>query len=65
MTVTCSGFSNCDLPGAEVAMVDALGKVMFDLVRDETQLFEEYADSANLTKWLQNAVFRALYTSAA
>ncbi|SEN58480.1 hypothetical protein [Cryobacterium sp. TMT1-3] len=46
-------------------MVDALGKVMFDLVRDETQLFEEYADSANLTKWLQNAVFRALYTSAA
>ena len=46
-------------------MVDALGKVMLDLVRDETQLFKEYADNADFKKWFEDAVFRATYRRAA
>lgn len=60
-----TAMGNNDKANAKVAMVDALGKVMLDLVRDETQLFKEYADNADFKKWLEDAVFRATYRKVA
>ena len=60
-----TAMANNDKANAKVAMVDALGKVMLDLVKDETQLFKEYSDNEDFKKWFQDAVFRATYHSAA
>ena len=49
----------------EVAMVDALSKVMLDLVKDETQLFKECSDNQDFKKWFEDAVFRATYRKSA
>lgn len=57
--------ANNDKANAKIAMVDALGRVMLSLVRDETQLFKEYSDNADFKKWLEDAVFRATYKKSA
>lgn len=56
---------NNDPANAKVAMIDALGKVMLGLVRDETQLFKEYSDNNDFKKWFENSVFRATYKKGA
>lgn len=56
---------NNDKANAKVAMVEALGKVMLDLVKDETQLFKEYSDNEDFKKWFEDAVFRSTYKRSA
>lgn len=60
-----TAIANNDKANAKVAMVDALGKVMLDLVKDETQLFKEYSDNVDFKKWFEDAVFRATYKKSA
>lgn len=57
--------ANNDQANAKVAMVEALGKVMLGLVRDETQLFKEYSDNEDFKKWFEDAVFRSTYKKSA
>ena len=57
--------ANNDPANAKVAMVEALGKVMLGLVRDETQLFKEYSDNEDFKKWFEDAVFRSTYKKSA
>lgn len=57
--------ANNDQANAKVAMVEALGKVMLGLVRDETQLFKEYSDNEDFKKWFEDAVFRSTYRKSA
>ncbi len=60
-----TAMANNDKANAKVAMVDALSKVMLDLVKDETQLFKEYSDNQDFKKWFEDAVFRATYRKSA
>jgi type I restriction enzyme R subunit len=60
-----TAIANNDKANAKVAMVDALGKVMLSLVKDETQLFKEYSDNEDFKKWFEDAVFRATYKKSA
>lgn len=60
-----TAMTNNDPANAKVAMVDALGKVMLGLVKDETQLFKEYSDNNDFKKWFEDAVFRATYKKSA
>jgi type I restriction enzyme R subunit len=60
-----TAMANNDRTNAKVAMVDALGKVMLDLVKDETQLFKEHSDNQDFKKWFEDAVFRATYRKSA
>lgn len=60
-----TAMTNNDPANAKVAMVDALGKVMLGLVKDETQLFKEYSDNSDFKKWFEDAVFRATYKKSA
>lgn len=60
-----TAMANNDKANAKVAMVEALGKVMLDLVKDETQLFKEYSDNEDFKKWFEDAVFRSTYKKSA
>lgn len=39
----------------------ALQKVMQDMLRNETQLFKQFADNPGFKAWLANAIFKATY----
>ena len=60
-----TAMANNDQANAKVAMVEALGKVMLGLVKDETQLFKEYSDNEDFKKWFEGAVFKATYKQSA
>lgn len=60
-----TAMANSDQAYAGVAMVGALGKAMLSLVQDETQLYEEYADTVDCKKWFEDQVFRATYRKSA
>ena len=60
-----TAMANNDQANAKVAMVEALGKVMLGLVKDETQLFKEYSDNEDFKKWFEGAVFKATYKRCA
>jgi type I restriction enzyme R subunit len=60
-----TAMENNDPANAKIAMVDALGKVMLGLVKDETQLFKEYSDNTDFKRWFEDAVFRATYRKSA
>lgn len=60
-----TAMTNNDEANAKVAMIDALGKVMLGLVRDETELFKQFSDNPDFKKWLENAVFAQTYKKIA
>lgn len=61
-----TAMANNDEANAKAAMVEALGKVMLSLVKDETQLFKEYSDNEDFKKkWSEGAVFSATYKKSA
>jgi type I restriction enzyme R subunit len=53
--------ANNDAENAKLAMTSALQKVMQGMLRDETQLFKQFADNADFKAWLTDAIFRSTY----
>lgn len=60
-----TAMANNDQGNARIAMAAALGQVMLGLVRDETQLYKQYADNPDFKKWLEDTVFKATYRKTA
>ena len=50
-----------DIENAKLALDEALRKVMQAMLRDETQLYKQYADNADFRAWLTGVVFKSTY----
>jgi hypothetical protein len=56
-----NAIANNDVDNAKLALGDALRKVMQGMLRDETQLFKQFADNPDFRKWLTDAIFKSTY----
>jgi len=60
-----NAIANNDAGNAKIALDDALRKVMQGMLRDETQLFKQFADNPDFRKWLTDAIFKTTYEKPA
>lgn len=60
-----NAIANNDKDNAKIALGDALRKVMQGMLRDETQLFKQFADNPDFRKWLTDTVFSSTYDESA
>lgn len=60
-----NAIANNDKDNAKIALGDALRKVMQGMLRDETQLFKQFADNPDFRKWLTDAIFETTYEKPA
>ena len=52
---------NSDRQNARIEHDKALGRVMADLLKDDTELFKQFADNEDFKRWMTDAVFRLTY----
>ena len=52
---------NSDRQNARIEHDKALGRVMADLLRDDTELFKQFTDNEDFKRWMTEAVFRLTY----
>ncbi len=52
---------NSDRANARIEFEKALGKVMFSLMKDHTELFRRYTDDESFQRWMSDAVFGMTY----
>ena len=52
---------NSDRQNARIEHDKALQRTMNDILRDDTQLFQQFADNEDFKRWLTDAVFRQTY----
>ena len=60
-----NAIANNDRGNAKIALEDALRKVMQGMLRDETQLFKQFADNPDFRAWLTDAIFKTTYDKKA
>lgn len=60
-----NAIANNDKGNAKIALEDALRKVMQGMLRDETQLFKQFADNPDFRAWLTDAIFKTTYDKKA
>lgn len=52
---------NPDKQNARIEHDKALGRVMIDLLKDDTELYKQFSDNASFKKWLADTVFSLTY----
>lgn len=53
--------ANCDPQNARIEHDKALGRVMTAVLKDDTELFKQYADNPAFRRWLTDTVFGPTY----
>jgi len=56
-----NAMKNSDRQNARIEMEKALGRVMIDLMKDETELFKQFSDNPGFKRWLSDMVFGETY----
>jgi type I restriction enzyme R subunit len=56
-----NAIANSDLQNARIEHDKALGRVMTALLKDDTELFRQFADNESFRRWLTETVFRLTY----
>ncbi|MDQ3150421.1 MAG: DEAD/DEAH box helicase family protein, partial [Actinomycetota bacterium] len=56
---------NNDPQNARIEHDRALGRVMMDLLKDDTELFKQFSDNEGFRRWLSDAVFHSTYGKSA
>ena len=56
---------NSDPKNARIEHNRALGRVMMDLLKDDTELFKQFSDNESFKRWLSDAVFHSTYGKSA
>ena len=59
-----NAMKNSDEQNARIEHDKALGRVMFELIADQTELYKQFSDNQSFNKWLGDTIFRATYQSA-
>ncbi len=54
---------NSDKQNARIEHDKALARVMTAVLKDDTELFKQFMDNDSFRRWLQDAVFKATYSS--
>ena len=52
---------NSDAQNARIEHDMALGRVMMEVLKDDTQLFRQFSDNESFRKWLSDAIFALTY----
>jgi type I restriction enzyme R subunit len=52
---------NSDRQNARIEHDKALGRVIVNLMSDDTELFKQFHDNADFKRWLADTVFRETY----
>jgi len=55
---------NSDRENARIEHDKALGKVILDLMKDDTQLYKAFSDNESFRRWLTDSVFHMTYEGA-
>ena len=56
---------NSDRENARIEHDKALGRVMTSIMRDDTELFKQFADNEDFRRWLGGVVFEMAYNGGA
>jgi type I restriction enzyme R subunit len=56
---------NSDKANARIEHDRALGRVLIDLMKDDTQLFKQFSDNESFRRWLADTVFNTTYEMGA
>ena len=56
---------NSDKQNARIEHDKALGRVIIDLMKDDTELFKQFSDNESFRKWLTETVFNLTYGEGA
>jgi type I restriction enzyme R subunit len=54
-----------DRQNARIEHDKALGRVMIELLKDDTELFKQFSDNESFRRWLMDTVFALTYREAA
>ena len=56
-----NAMANSDKQNARIEHDKALGRVMTALLKDDTELFRQFADNESFRRWLTDTVFGLTY----
>ncbi len=54
--------ANSDRQNARIEHDKALGRVILNLMKDDTQLFKQFSDNEQFKRWLGETVFALTYS---
>lgn len=58
-----NAMKNSDKQNARIEHDKALGRIMVELIADNTELFKQFSDNPSFKKWLSDTIFGATYKS--
>ena len=61
MLFNSTGKQDSDRQNARIEHDKALGRVMADLLKDDTELFKQFMDNEGFKRWMTDTVFRLTY----
>ena len=56
-----NAIKNSDKQNARIEHDNALGRVMVELIADQTELFRQFSDNPSFKKWLGDTIFGVTY----